>query len=145
MKLIRFEPWSIADCIQRDLGQLACRRSKAGTVTRAVDWSPAIDIVEEKARFVLRADLPGINPEDVDLVVDDGCLVISGERQAGDRSDVEGIERYERRTGRFRRRLTLPETADAEAIVAKSNYGTLEISIPKLPGALPRRIDVEAA
>ena len=71
------------------------------------------------------------------------------DRLAGHRvgiaGDVDGIERYERVTGRFLRRVALPETVDAEAITAKSNNGLLEIAIPKLPEMQPRRITVDAA
>ena len=146
MSLIRFQPWSIADVMQCDLERPTGRRvGIAGDQASAAEWAPAVDIVEEKARFVLRADLPGVDPADIDLSAEDGFLTISGERQAEDRSQVDGIERYERRTGRFLRRFALPETADAEAITARSNHGLLEISIPKLPEMQPRRITVEAA
>ena len=146
MSLIRFEPWSIADVVQRDIDRLSgCRAGIAGKQTSAVDWTPAIDIVEEKTRYVVRADLPGIDPADIDLSAEDGYLMIAGERKAEDRSGVDGIERYERVTGRFLRRVALPETADADAITAKSNHGSLEISIPKLPEMQPRRITVDAA
>ena len=146
MSLLRFEPWPIADVIQCDQDRLAWRRAGSpGDRAAASDWTPAIDIVEETARFVLRADLPGVDPAAIDLSTEDGYLTISGERKAEDRGEVDGIERYERRTGRFLRRFALPETADAEAITARSNNGLLEITIPKLPETQPRRITVEAA
>ena len=146
MNLMRFEPWSVADCVQRDLERLAgCRVGPTSARERAVDWTPAIDVVEEKARFVLRADLPGVRSEDVELSLEDGYLTISGERRAEDRSEVEGMERYERATGRFLRRFALPDTADTGAITARSDNGTLEVVIPKLPQTQPRRITVEAA
>jgi len=146
MNLMRFEPWSIAGLVQRDLDRLSGQRSAtARTEAQPVDWTPAIDIVEEEARFVLRADLPGVDPAGVDLSVQDGYLTISGERVAADRSRIDGFERYERKTGRFLRRLVLPETADVEAISAKSDRGTLEVTIPKLSQQRPRRITVEAA
>lgn len=146
MNLMRIEPWSIAGLVRRDLDRLAGNRADpARAETRAVDWTPAIDIIEEKTRFVLRADLPGVSPEDVDLSVQDGYLTISGERKTEDRSNADGIERYERITGRFLRRFALPETADIEAISAKSDNGTLEVAIPKLAQVQPRRINVEAA
>ena len=146
MSLIRFEPWSIADVMQRDFDRLAGRQAGSGRdAAPAVDWTPAVDIVEEKTRFVLRADLPGVDPADIDLSAEDGYLTVAGAREAGDRSEVDGIERYERTTGRFLRRFALPETADADAITAKSHHGLLEISIPKLPETQPRRISVEAA
>ena len=146
MSLIRFHPWSIADVMQRDLDRLAGRRvGIAGDQASAVDWTPALDIVEEKTRYIVRADLPGVDPTSIDLSAEDGYLTISGERKAEDRGDVDGIERYERVTGRFLRRVALPETVDAEAITAKSNNGLLEIAIPKLPEMQPRRITVDAA
>ena len=146
MSLIRFEPWSIADIVGCDLDRMAARsESAASNPETAAEWTPAVDIVEEKSRFVLRADLPGVDPAAIDLSTEDGYLTITGERKAEDRSDVDGVERYERVTGRFLRRFTLPETAEAEAITAKCHNGLLEISIPKLPVAQPRRITVEAA
>ncbi len=111
----------------------------------ATDWIPAVDIFEEKDRFVVRADIPGVDPADIDVNMDCGILSISGERHAEDRSDVDGVSRYERATGRFSRRFTLPESANADGIKALSQSGILEISIPKQPEIQPRRITVEAA
>ena len=146
MSRIRFEPWSLADLVQRDLDRVGARRAgRAEAETPVINWTPPVDIVEEHARFVLRADLPGVDPSDIDLSMDEGFLSISGERKAGDRSDVDGIERYERKTGRFLRRFSLPETADADAITAKYDKGVLEITVPKLADVQPRRITVDAA
>jgi len=111
----------------------------------AADWIPAVDIFEEKDRFVVRADIPGVDPADIDVNMDGGILSISGTRHAEDRSDVGGVSRYERATGRFSRRFTLPESADADGIKALSQNGILEISIPKQPEIQPRRITVKAA
>ena len=111
----------------------------------AADWIPAVDIFEEKDRFVVRADIPGVDPADIDVNMDGGILSISGERHAEDRSDMDGVSRYERATGRFSRRFTLPESAGADGIKALSQNGILEISIPKQPEIQARRITVEAA
>ena len=111
----------------------------------AGDWIPAVDIFEKQDRFVVRADIPGVNPADIDVNMDAGILSVSGERHAEDRSDVDGVSRYERATGRFSRRFTLPESADADGVKASSANGILEISIPKLPAVQARRITVEAA
>ncbi len=111
----------------------------------AADWIPAVDIFEKQDRFVVRADIPGVNPADIDVNMDAGVLSVSGERHAEDRSDADGVSRYERATGRFSRRFTLPESADADGIKASSANGILEISIPKLPAVQARRITVEAA
>lgn len=147
MNVTRFEPWSMINLLHRDLDQLAERRfGRPGTEANSVaDWLPAVDVVEEKTRFVLRADLPGVAVEDIDLRMEDGALSISGERNRETHEDVDGVKRFERSTGKFFRRFTLPETVDAENITARSASGILEVSIPKLPEVQARRISVEAA
>lgn len=130
MSLVRFEPWSLVDRISRDNHRT---------------WVPAVDIYEEKDRFVVRADVPGVDPNDIEINMENGVLSVSGERSNEDRSEFEGVSRVERISGRFLRRFTLPETADADAIKAKCRNGILEISIPKQAIVQPRRIAVEAA
>jgi len=142
MNIVRFEPWSMIDLINRDL----YRRPLPGAAkTVTSDWVPAVDIVEEKDHFVLQADLPGVDSADIEVSMDDGVLSVSGERRCENRSDADGVKRIERITGHFDRRFSLPETADAEHIKAKSSNGILEVTIPKLPAVQARRITVEAA
>ena len=146
MNVTRFEPWSIADLMHRDLNRFATRRLVRSDVDEGVaDWVPAVDIIEEKERFVLRADIPGVTPADIDVSMDAGILTVSGERYAEDRANEDGMRRVERSSGRFHRRFTLPETADADNITAKSNNGILEVTIPKQAVIEARRITVEAA
>lgn len=130
MSLVRFEPWSLVDRIQRDTSRT---------------WVPAVDIFEEQDRFVVHADLPGVKPADIEVHMENGVLTVSGERQREERSDYDGVARIERVSGRFVRRFTLPDTADSDAIKATSSDGILEISIPKQAVVQPRRITVEAA
>ena len=146
MNLARFEPWTFVDLLHRDLDRLVGARNVISDDQNPVaDWVPAVDIIEEKDRFVLRADVPGVNPEDIDVSMDNGVLSISGERLAIAANDDTGVQRIERATGRFLRRFTLPETANPEGIAAKSANGILEVSIPKVPEIQARRITVEAA
>jgi HSP20 family protein len=146
MNLVRFEPWSIADLVQRDLDRIQARRSgRGGPETPVSDWVPAVDIIEENDRFLIRADVPGVVAADIDISMEDGVLTIAGERHTEKHEDAEGVRRFERVSGRFHRRFTLPETADAEGIAARSTNGILEVSIPKLPVVQPRRITVEVA
>jgi HSP20 family protein len=147
MNLTRFEPWSLVNMLHRDLDQLAERRfgQLSSDENSVFDWMPAVDIVEEKNRFVLRADLPGVNVDDIDVRMENGVLSITGERNREASDDVDGVQRYERSTGKFFRRFSLPETADAENITARSTNGILEVSIPKQPEVQARRITVEAA
>jgi HSP20 family protein len=151
MNVTRFEPWSLVNRLHRDLGyldQIAGRGFGFGQENgeqSVADWVPAIDIIEEKDRFVLRADLPGVSANDIDISMDKGLLTISGERHQEKSEHTEGLHRVERATGRFYRRFSLPETVDADAIAAKSVNGILEVSIPKQPQVQARRIAVEAS
>ena len=146
MNIARFEPWTFVDLLHRDLDRRAQHRTLPGNDEDPVaDWVPAVDIVEEKNHFVLRADVPGVNPEDIDVSLDNSVLSVSGERLATAANEDIGVQRIERAAGRFLRRFTLPETADAEAVVAKCAHGILEVTIPKAPEIQARRITVEAA
>jgi HSP20 family protein len=146
MNLTRFEPWNFVDLLHRDLDRLAGRRVSLGEADGAVtDWLPAVDIIEEKDRFVLRADVPGVEPKDIEISMDAGVLSLSGQRYEEARSEDAGMQRVERVSGRFFRRFSLPDTADAEGIKALSRNGILEVSIPKLPEVQARRIEVETA
>ena len=146
MNLTRFEPWSLVDMLHRDLDRIAHSRFGSGDDENPVaSWTPAVDIVEEKDQFVLRADVPGVNPEDMDISMDNGVLTLSGERKSEDVTEEQGFRRVERVSGRFFRRFNLPDTADAEGIRARSSNGILEVTIPKLPEVQARRITVEAS
>ena len=144
MNITRFEPWSFIDLLHRDLDRLAGQRRLDGD-SPVTDWVPAVDIVEEKDRFLLRADVPGVAADDIDVSMDAGVLTVAGERRAEDRSEDAGVQRIERVSGRFFRRFTLPETADADGITARCKDGILEVAIPKMPEIQARRISVEAA
>ena len=146
MTFARFEPWSVVDMLHRDLDRLARGyRADSGSDESVADWVPAVDIIEEDARYVLRADLPGVQASDIDLSMDAGTLTISGSREATVSGDNGGYQRLERANGRFFRRFSLPETADAESISAKSDNGILEVSIPKQPVVQARRIAIDAS
>jgi HSP20 family protein len=105
-------------------------------------WSPRVDIREEASRFVILADLPGIDPQEVEVLMDKGILSIRGERKSESQSQTDRYSRIERRYGMFHRRFALPDSADAEGISAHGRNGVLEISIPKRPETTPRRIQV---
>ena len=105
-------------------------------------WAPRVDIKEESERFVILADLPGIDPQDVEILMDKGILSIKGERSAENRGENARFSRIERRYGSFHRRFALPDSADPEGVTASGHNGVLEISIPKRPETTPRRIQV---
>ena len=106
-------------------------------------WAPMVDIKEEADRFVIYADLPGIEPKDVEILMDKGILTIKGERKSESNEQTERYSRVERRYGSFHRRFALPDSADADGITASGRHGVLRIDIPKRPQATPRRIQVQ--
>ena len=106
------------------------------------DWVPVVDIKEEKNRFVLHADLPGVDRENIDITMEDGVLSIRGERKLEEVSDGGEYKRVERAHGTFYRRFALPDTADPDKISARCDKGVLEVEIPKRESVQPRRIQV---
>ena len=145
MTMTRFEPWNYLDLLHRDLDRVVSGRRRSDGAQSVADWTPPVDIVEEKDCFILRADVPGVRPDDIDVSMDSGILTLSGERRPVAATGESGVQRIERATGRFLRRFTLPETTNAEAITAKCADGILEVTVPKAPEVQARRINVEAA
>ncbi len=147
MNTIRYNPWSLVDRLHRDVDRLFPARLLAEHADEAGDlgnWQPAVDIKEEENRFLIRADVPGVAAADLEITMDDGALTIHGHRETTTEEEREGWHRTERLSGRFYRRFSLPEAADAESIEADYKDGVLEISIPKQARSLPRRIQVKA-
>ena len=107
------------------------------------EWAPRVDICEEDKRFVIEADIPGVDPKDIEINMDKGVLSIRGERKSERRAEDENYTRIERSRGVFHRRFALPDSADPQGISAKGKHGVLEISIPKRPETTPRKIDIE--
>ena len=106
-------------------------------------WVPRVDIKEEANRFVIFADLPGVDPSTIEVDMDKGVLSIKGERKAEVKAEGERWSRNERAHGVFYRRFALPDSANPDGIQASGKHGVLEISIPKRPEASPRRINVQ--
>ena len=101
-----------------------------------------MDLVETEEHFVLRADLPGLAEEDVNIEVEDRVLTVSGERKSEQAESKEGYHRVERAFGSFSRSLTLPEGVDADAVTASFDRGVLEVRIPKPEQRKPRKISI---
>ena len=106
-------------------------------------WTPAVDISEEEDRFVLFADLPGVNPKDIDITMENGSVTIKGERALASLQSNTGFNRVERAHGTFYRRFHLPDSADGENITAKCTNGVLEVVLLKKKQAQPKRITVQ--
>ena len=106
-------------------------------------WTPAVDIVEDKDGLRIAADLPGVKPEDVKISVENGVLGIRGEKQTGHEQHGDKAYRFERTWGSFERAFTLPETVDAERIEARYEHGVLTVTLPRAEKAKPRQIEVK--
>lgn len=139
MNVIRYAPYGRLDQLMDRLFDSQAIRYPAA----ARDWTPSVDIKEEAERFLIHADVPGVDPKDIEVSMEDGVLTLSGERKTEEREAKDGWTRVERHTGRFSRSFTLPETADAEGITAKGENGSLEIAIPKIAKSQPRKIQVK--
>jgi HSP20 family protein len=144
MSLTRHNPWSVFDQLQRELNMPMTKfdTEDNGNIATA-NWAPAVDIKEDDKAFTLLADIPGVDPDEIEVTMDKGVLTIKGERQSEKKTEEENYKRVERQYGVFYRRFTLPDSANAEAIEAQSEHGVLKITIPKQEVAQSRRISVK--
>ena len=148
MAITRYNPWNVqGGPLQDDIRQVFDRffngndeSDQSNVVTS--QWTPRVDIKEEDSRFVIFADIPGVDPKDIEITMEKGILSIKGERKAESTVENGKLTRIERSHGLFYRRFALPDSADAEGIKAAGKNGVLEVSIPKRPETAPRRINV---
>ena len=147
MNPYRYGPWHQMQHLRKELdrlfepyGSASDDQSSAATC----DWVPPVDIKEEKDRYVLRADIPGVDPKEIEIVAENSILALRGNRAEETAQDRSGYSRIERPCGAFYRRFSLPDTADLANIVARSAHGVLEISIPKQTHVVSRTIKIES-
>lgn len=128
-----------------DLAELRERLDQAFEGGGEGVWTPRVDVVREEGRIVLKADLPGITPDDVTIEVEDGVLNVSGSRTEEKEEKGKDFVRRERRSGSFSRSMTLPKGVDPAAIQASCEHGVLEVTIP-VPEGEPKaaRVEVKA-
>ncbi|MFP4635084.1 MAG: Hsp20/alpha crystallin family protein [Nitriliruptoraceae bacterium] len=107
-------------------------------------FSPALDVEEDENAFTLHVELPSIDPDDVEVSLEENVLTVAGERHFYDKKDTEGFRRVERHFGRFHRAVRLPDRVDPEAVEATYKDGLLTITVPKAEESKPRRIQVKS-
>jgi len=105
-------------------------------------WTPALDVFENRDNLVVKAELPGMKKEDIEVSLHEGCLSISGERKSEESHKESQAYRSERFVGRFQRTVTLPSPVAADKIKAQYKDGVLTITLPKTEEAKPKHIDV---
>jgi len=146
MNLINYEPWVALRTLRDDVNRaLSGAYGEDGSNVVTSRWTPAVDIKEDTDRFVIHADIPGVDPKDIEVTLEHGTLTIRGERklerkEGGD----DGYRRVERVYGSFYRRFSLPDTADPEKVQATGRNGVLEVVIPKQAAVQPKRIQVSS-
>lgn len=145
MTVVRYQPYALFDRLHRQLDQAISAEVGEAAGGTEVSWIPPVDIREEPDRFLVLADVPGVEPKDIRITAEKGVLTIRGERRAHETQQHNGWQRLERQSGSFLRRFTLPEGANPDAITARHAHGVLEVTIPKQPQMQPRRIEVQAA
>ena len=152
MNIVRTRPWPLQGPFQSELrqafdllfgGAMLDQNDTDDSAVVTSQWVPHVDVREEGDRFVLYADLPGIDPDQIEVSMDKGILSIKGERKTEAVTESEHYSRVERAHGVFYRRFALPDSANPEGITAAGKHGVLEITIPKRAETTPRRIQVQ--
>ncbi|MFT5426124.1 MAG: HSP20 family protein [Gammaproteobacteria bacterium] len=147
---LKYQPFNLLDRLQKELNlknvldpyvKDVVGDDNSDVVTS--HWRPAVDIKEEDNRFVIYADLPGVDPKDIEITMEQGVLTLKGKRFEETKEEREGYKRVERVSGNFYRRFSLPETADAERIEAEGKNGVLQITLPKHEKVQARKITVK--
>jgi HSP20 family protein len=119
------------------------RRSRAARAEASTSWSPGVDIIESKDEYRLVLDMPGIDPASIDITEEKKVLSISAEKPSVVLKEGEVLSRSERKSGSYQRQFTLPEDADVESIVAKSQNGVLNLTIRRVqPVETQRKIEI---
>ena len=128
MAVVRYEPWNVVSQLQSEINRVFGNLSDTDSNSATSEWSPAVDVREFSNRFQLLLDVPGVDPKDVEITLDNGVLTVSGTRSEEKAVGTNGAEqpqqqRLERRLGRFYRRFILPDTADADNVNANGRNG----------------------
>jgi HSP20 family protein len=133
MSLIRWEPFGTVDDVFARMPSLFGRwpHMPEGNGRRALDWAPSVDISETDSEYLIRAELPAVKKEDVQITVDEGTLTISGERKQKTEEKTEKMHRVESVYGKFSRSFSLPDNADAANIRAESKDGVITVHVTK--------------
>lgn len=142
MTLMKWDPW-------REIEDMFDRYTKAVGVPRggqealaSSDWSPRVDISETETAFLINADIPGVDKDQVKVSVENGVLTIQGERKSEKEEKGKKFHRVERFMGTFVRRFTVPDNVDPDGIKATFKDGMLQLHLPKSEKARPKAIDI---
>jgi HSP20 family protein len=140
--LTLYKPFS--SLLRDDLGNGDWSSLFGNALTRAPSsFTPAVDVLEKDGNYLIKAEVPGLAPEDIQVEVDQNVLSLRGERKYEHQEEDAGYRRVERRYGSFVRSFVLPDGTNADAIEAKVENGILTVAIPKVQTAPPRKVEVK--
>lgn len=149
MAIVRWEPFRDMVGIQERMNRLFDEAFRGAPRTGAEDdwalggsWAPVVDIYEQGGDIVLKAELPGVDPKDADIRVENNTLTLRGERKLDNEIKRENYHRVERAYGTFSRSFTLPSVVDTDKIKAEYKDGVLRVTLPKREEAKPKQITV---
>jgi HSP20 family protein len=151
MAIVRWEPFRDLVSLQERMNRLFDESFRGINRTSGEEdwvggaWTPAVDIYEQNGNIVLKAELPGIDPKDVDVKVENNILTLRGERKLDNEVKRENYHRVERAYGTFTRSFTLPNVVDTEKIKAEYKDGLLRMTLPKKDEARPKQISINVA
>jgi HSP20 family protein len=148
MAIVRWEPFSNLLTAQRDFDRLFKEAfnpfvSEGDLSTRT--WAPPVDIYENENDIVLKAELPGIEPKDVEVKVEDNTLYLKGERRFEKEVKNESYHRVERSYGSFARSFSLPNSISTDKVKAEFKDGLLTLTLPKREEAKPRTVKIDVS
>jgi HSP20 family protein len=149
MNLIKWDPIRELEDVSNRLNRLFGRslaRTESGSDTLAMnDWTPSTDISETDTAYLIKAEIPGVNKEDVKVTLQDGMLTIRGERRQEKEEKDKKFHRIERTFGSFVRSFRMPDDADESAVKAEFKDGMLNVTLGKSEKAKPRAIEVSVS
>ena len=143
MSVVTWNPFRELDDMLNRYGRAAGRDLVSNEGSRSTEWRPAADIAETDKAYIIKAELPEVRKEDVDVSVHDSVITIKGERRYEKTDDSEQQHRVESFYGQFSRSFSLPADVDQGRITAESKDGVLRVYLPKLEAEQPKTIDVK--
>ena len=141
----RFDPFAEMRRLQREMHRIYDTLAGTQAASREAGVYPHLNITEDEDNYYVRAELPGVDPDDIDITAQNNDLIISGERRIPPEGENVSYHRREREAGSFRRITSLPTHIDSSKITAVCKNGLLTVTLPKAPAAKARLIDVKPA
>ena len=149
MNLVRWNPLreleEMSDQLNRFFSRQDTQRSNGKEIMTVADWTPSVDISETEEEFHIKAELPEVKKEDVQVTLDNGVLTLQGERKEEREEKGRKVHRIERSYGRFVRSFALPDLVDTAKVKAEFKDGILHLYLPKSEKARPKAIEVKVA